>query len=122
MLRGPNGCGKSSLFRVLGELWPLHSGIVHKPAAEHFLFFVPQKPYLVCGNLREQIIYPDTEEQMREKRVTDADLAKLLRIVDPANLILTEWELDDVRDWFHAFSGGQKQRVAMARYYFPKKK
>ena len=63
MVTGPNGAGKSSLFRVIGELWPLSSGTVVKPSAEDVLF-VPQKPYLVDGTLRDQIIYPDDANTM----------------------------------------------------------
>lgn len=70
VVTGPNGSGKSSLFRVLGELWPLQCGTITKPGAEDILF-VPQKPYLVLGTLRDQIIYPHSHDDMRRHGVTD---------------------------------------------------
>jgi len=117
MITGPNGAGKSSLFRIIGELWPLHNGTVIKPQKEDILF-VPQKPYLVLGTLRDQIIYPHSHQEMIANGVTDEDLAHLLSVVDPSGIILANWKWDDIKDWFHAFSGGQKQRVAMARLFY----
>jgi ATP-binding cassette subfamily D (ALD) protein 3 len=117
MVTGPNGCGKSSLFRILGELWPLHSGLMIKPGKEDIMF-VPQKPYQVIGTLRDQLIYPHSVAQMKALGVSDEDLINLLRVVDPASGILSQWNLDETRNWINAFSGGQKQRVAMARVFY----
>ncbi|GLD94721.1 hypothetical protein PINS_up003345 [Pythium insidiosum] len=119
VVAGPNGCGKSSLFRILGELWPLFGGTLTKPA-RNGLFYIPQRPYLTLGSLRDQIIYPHTVADMRERGRTDDELLQLLERVQLGYLVAREGGWDVVHDWADVLSGGEKQRVAMARLFYHK--
>ena len=68
-----------------------------------------------AGTLRDQLIYPDSKEEMLAKGVSDTDLMQLLSLVDPPGIIVDRWTFDTEANWSLTLSGGQKQRVAMAR-------
>ncbi len=106
LLTGASGSGKSTVFRALAGIWPFGRGIVSRPRAAEILF-LPQKPYLNIGPLRDQLCYPAASGTFTDGEIRGALVDCMLgHLMD---------RLDEVQHWAQLLSGGEQQRVAFAR-------
>jgi putative ATP-binding cassette transporter len=106
LLAGSSGSGKSTLLRAIAGIWPFGRGEILRPA-ETRLLFLPQKPYLPIGTLREVVSYP-----MPAEGVDDATLREVLGVVGLSSLA---GRLDESGHWARQLSPGEQQRIAFAR-------
>jgi putative ATP-binding cassette transporter len=111
LLTGESGSGKSTLIRALAGLWPWGSGFIGLPKGKR-VAFVPQKPYLPVGTLRNALLYPEAESRVDEAAVMEA--------LKRCGLSYLRKRLDEEERWDQTLSGGERQRVAFARLLIQK--
>lgn len=106
---GASGCGKSSLLRAIAGLWNSGTGAIIRPELNKILF-LPQRPYMIIGTLRQQLIYPATNLDISEE-----ELQKVLELVNLKDLAEQFGGFEVEKDWGEVLSLGEQQRVAFAR-------
>ena len=106
VIQGPSGSGKTTLFRVLAGLWPFGRGKVRIPQGAKVLF-LPQKPYIPVGTLKEALCYPD-----RPETHSDAEIGEALTFCQLGHFAD---RLEETGNWSMVLSPGEQQRLSFAR-------
>ncbi|XP_052380347.1 ATP-binding cassette sub-family D member 4 [Oncorhynchus keta] len=119
---GNTGTGKTSLLRVLNRLWEADSGYVQMTTCfgPRGILFLPQKPYLTDGTLREQVIYPLKEIYPVSGSVDDERIIQYLELAGVSSLLKRTGGLDEPVDWnwYDVLSPGEMQRLCFARLFY----
>ncbi|EGE09507.1 peroxisomal ABC transporter [Trichophyton equinum CBS 127.97] len=115
-----SGFDGSAIARIIAGLWPVYRGLVSRPRnfGQDGIMFLPQRPYLSTGTLRDQVIYPHNELDMRESGRTDNHLMEILEAVHLGYLPAREGGWNGRKEWKDVLSGGEKQRMAIARLFY----
>ena len=111
LITGPSGCGKSSLLRAIAGLWSSGTGTVVHPDMDQVLF-LPQRPYMIPGTLKDQLCYPQTQAALSDEQLTE-----VLQQVSLPHLTERFGGFEATETWSEVLSQGEQQRVSFARIF-----
>lgn len=116
LITGMSGSGKSSILRTLFGIWRSGSGKIIRPPMEETMF-LPQRPYLLVGSLRSQLLYGTNRIG-----ITDQELLDLVNSVGLTETLQRVGGLDAFLDWQNVLSTGEQQLVSLSRVVLAKPK
>jgi len=111
LVSGKSGAGKTTLLRAFAGLWHYGTGTIRRQMGRQ-VFFLPQRPYMQLGTLRDQLLYPFQESDGHTDEALEAILAEVgLRHV----LERVDFDFNATRRWGEELSVGEQQRIGIAR-------
>jgi putative ATP-binding cassette transporter len=109
LVTGPNEAARVALLRAVAGLWDAGTGRIVRPPLDAVLF-LPQRPYLPPGTLREMLLRTG-----KERLVPDEKLLSALHEFGLGTVLLRAGGLDVERDWQADLSLEEQQLVSLAR-------
>jgi putative ATP-binding cassette transporter len=109
LVTGPDPTALLALFRATAGIWESGEGRIVRPSPEQ-LMFLPERPYLPPGSLREVLVRTG-----REAEVGDERIVAVLRALEVERVLERTGGLGEERDWDDILSLGEHQLMLVAR-------
>ena len=104
-----NDSARDALFKAMAGLYDAGSGMVRRPPLDQILF-LPERPYLPPGTLRDAVIPLFKEGHIRDKEVRD-----VLLLLGLGEVLKRAGGLDVEQEWDALLSAHEQRIVSFAR-------
>lgn len=109
LVRSTSEAAEKALFRATADLWYHGRGRILHPGHDE-IFFLPERPYLPPGTLRNLLLRTGEEELVPDERILEG-----LKALNLGSVLEKAGGVDVERNWGDILSLGEQQRLSFAR-------